>query len=750
MSLALAEITPPPMKPLPWDPFPEIDLRQLLRMTDDTGMFQHARYAVPDLNHGYCIDDNARALIAALLHAKLRGYDERVVPLQRYLGFLAYAFNEDNGTFRNFMGYDRRWLEPEGSKDSQGRTVWALGLSVAMAPTEPVRELSRELLRKALPGVRELGHLRSYAFTVLGLDAYLGVEPQDGLARQIRDDYAERLVRAYREHAREDWPWWEEVVTYDNAKLSHAMLAAGVSLNRGDMLEVGLASLRWLLEVQTAEGQFDAGGGHLTIIGNRGWYPRGGKRAPFDQQPLEAYAMVHACLTAARITGETLWAEHAWRCFEWFRGRNDLGVPLYHEQTGGCQDGLQPDGPNKNQGAESILAYLLSVLELHDYRESRLGTVRATGRQTLGYAVLGLEAPGRELLEQSPAIAGLAAVGVWDERADRAEAAAKALRLEASSDAEALLGDSRVRLVHVAAPPHRRAELIGAALAAGKHVLSEPPLALDLVDAQQLINQAVQRDLFLGVNTSLRDGPAAEPMKRLIEWGLLGRPLRGALVNCGSDAALAEDHWFWDERRSGGLFVTPGAAYFDLLRWWLGEGWLVAALRVRRPASTLIDQAACDLRFGEAATVNVYHGMHQAEPAERQTFHMIFEHGEAHVRGDAPAELTVRALLSEAQIERLTELASGGEAVTLRRFDETERHVQHGDRTVRVDREVRVSWPMQEPEPVTRGAALRAMMQRTLETIQSGRHPSSQSAEDGRAALELALEARRLAEKLTP
>ena len=346
-----------------WSPMPEADTRQLLKMTDDTGMLQHAIYAVPDPRHGYCIDDNARALIAALLHAQLFGYNEQAVPLHRYLMFIAYAYNEETGEFRNFMGYDRNWLEDSGSPDSQGRAIWALGCAVATGPDNDTRDLAAELLCKALPGVSRFIDLRAKAFTILGLNQFLSTQPTHNNATEIFRRYAEDIYAAFKHYDEPEWRWCEAVATYDNAKLCHALLLAGQTLNRSDMIEQGTLSLRWLLDVQTAND------GHLSIIGNDGWLPRGGKRAPFDQQPLEAHALVHACLAAADITTDQHWADEAWRCFEWFTGRNDLSTPLYAPDTGGCMDGLQAEGANRNQGAESTLAYLLSVLELHRFKQ---------------------------------------------------------------------------------------------------------------------------------------------------------------------------------------------------------------------------------------------------------------------------------------------------------------------------------------------------------------------------------------------
>ncbi len=399
--------TGPPAASRPWVDMPRIDLRQLLRMSDDTGMFQHAVFAMPDPNHGYCIDDNARALIAALLHSELRGYNERVVPIHRYLTFLAYAYNEETRRFRNFMGYDRRWLEATGSPDSQGRTIWALGLAVELAPDESIRELALNLFERTVEAIEHLEALRARAFAVLGLEAYLRYRPDDERIAGLRDGLANGLFEEYQRHAAPDWPWWEDLVTYDNGKMCHALLMAGRSMDRPDMVEAAMRSLTWLIEVQrvggqaaqpSMEAQEEGGAGddleysHLSIIGNEGWLPRGGERAAFDQQPLEAYAMVDACLAAAEATGDARvevrgeskrWTGWAWWCFDWFLGRNDLGASLFHPETGGCQDGLLPTGVNKNQGAESVLAYLLSVLELRRYATRMAPEHAAKGRRVV-------------------------------------------------------------------------------------------------------------------------------------------------------------------------------------------------------------------------------------------------------------------------------------------------------------------------------------------------------------------------------
>jgi len=348
---------------------PAIDLRQVLVLNDDTGMLQHSAYGVPDLQHGYCTDDNARSLIAAVYAAKL-GDDSLQLALQRNLAFLHYAFNPATGRFRNFMGYDRRWLEETGSEDSHGRAVWGLGAAVRHAPSDSTREMAARLLRQAAPATEGFTSIRAWAFAVIGIEAYLGVFPDDALAVGVRDTLAVRLFEFWQRNAEPSahWPWWEDVVTYANAKLPHALAVSGAAMGRNDMLDTGLSTLRWLVDIQTADE------GHMSFIGNQGWLTREGQRARFDQQPLEAHGLVHACLAAASATGDDVWARDAERAFGWFTGRNDLGLSLYNPDSGGCYDGLMKGGVNRNEGAESTLAYVLALLELHLRRGPKSST----------------------------------------------------------------------------------------------------------------------------------------------------------------------------------------------------------------------------------------------------------------------------------------------------------------------------------------------------------------------------------------
>ena len=359
------------LPPLRMDPLPAIDLRHLFVLSDDTGILQHATRATPDLHHGYCTDDNARALIAAVMikalpedawaHASQPGVADLLVVTQRYLAFLAYAYNSEGGRFRNFMLYDRSWLEKIGSEDSHARTIWALGQACRLAPNGDIQHMADQLMQQALAPVDGFQYLRPWAYSLLGLDEYLQVHPEQERAQRLRRRMSERLFDIWQYHSCDEWPWWEDHLTWGNAKLPHAMLVAGGALARTAAVEGALGALRWLLEIQTGEQ------GQLTIIGNRGWYARHQGRARYDQQPIEAKALVQACLAAARATRDDYWVEQATRCFEWFTGRNDAGLPLYNPETGGGQDGLGADGINPNQGAESTLAYLMSVLELHHY-----------------------------------------------------------------------------------------------------------------------------------------------------------------------------------------------------------------------------------------------------------------------------------------------------------------------------------------------------------------------------------------------
>jgi glycosyltransferase involved in cell wall biosynthesis len=339
---------------------PEINLDHLRLLTDDTGLLQHAAFNVPRYDHGYCLDDNARALLLTVLLEDAGGEDAKLVRAlgARYLAFVAHAFNPARERFRNFMTYSRRWTEEQGSEDSHGRALWALGTLVGRSPDPGRRSLGSHLFHAALPALERFTSPRAWAYAMLGIDEYVRAFQGDRAVQAVRRALGDRLLAQYRLSCGRDWPWFEESATYCNARLSQALLAAGAGLEDEQMSGAGLRSLAWLAEVQRSAD------GYFAPIGSNGWYARGGAKAAFDQQPVEACAMVAACREAERVTGDRRWAAHARRAFAWFLGQNQLQQSLYDPGTGGCRDGLHPDRMNDNQGAESTVSFLLALVEM--------------------------------------------------------------------------------------------------------------------------------------------------------------------------------------------------------------------------------------------------------------------------------------------------------------------------------------------------------------------------------------------------
>ncbi len=340
-------------------PIPPLKLDHLLKMSDHTGIFQHAIYNVPNYHEGYCTDDNARAFIFTVQLQEMQEVNPEVERLaSSYLAFLWYAFDANTWRFRNFMNHHREWIERAGSEDSHARALWAVGTALGRSQNAGHRNLCALLFQRGLPPVGRFSSPRAWAFALIAIHEYLRTFAGDRVVSKIRDQLARQLLNLYRANATPDWRWFERVATYDNAKLSHALILSGHWTSQGEMLEIGLTSLRWLLKAQTAEG------GHFAPIGCHGFWTQGGERARFDQQPLEAHSMLSACLEAYAVTRDEFWHRAARRCFEWFLGRNDLGQPLYDPTTGGCRDALLQDHLNQNQGAESSLAFYLSLAEL--------------------------------------------------------------------------------------------------------------------------------------------------------------------------------------------------------------------------------------------------------------------------------------------------------------------------------------------------------------------------------------------------
>jgi len=331
----------------------------LLRLTDSTGILQHATFTVPHFHHGYCTDDNARALILMTLLDEL----EEELPAHyqvtgAYTGFLQEAFNSTHKRFRNFMAFNRQWLEEIGSEDSHGRALWALGTCVGRSSDNGIRAWASQLFEAAVGVVETFTWPRAWTFTILGLHEYLRALSGDRLANRLRESLSTRLLELFHNVSGSDWLWFENVVAYDNARISQALILTGRWTGRSDMLETGLKTLHWLMENQTGEL------GYFRPIGSNGFWKRGESPARFDQQPIEANAMLSACLEAHGATGDEFWLREARRAFDWFLGSNDLGISLFDAQTGGCRDGLHIDRANQNQGAESTLAFLLSLSEL--------------------------------------------------------------------------------------------------------------------------------------------------------------------------------------------------------------------------------------------------------------------------------------------------------------------------------------------------------------------------------------------------
>jgi hypothetical protein len=334
---------------------PSLDFRHLFALTDDTGILQHAFHCIPNRIHGYCLDDNARALIVAV-RANLFNLDPGLAHVtEDYLSFLLHCQRED-GLFRNFMSYDRRFEEAQGSDDSFGRAIWATGYA-AEHLQGPAAAVAEAMLRCGSVHCLSLKPLRSKAYAILGFSHFLKRYPCDEGLRRILESMADELVTAWRSTADSDWLWFEDSVTYANARLPQALFLAYYHLPKPEYLDVALQSTDFLTRATITEGR-------LQVVGNRGWWPKGQAAAAYDQQPIDAGAATELYLAASEITGEDKFDELAVLCFRWFLGQNSRGEPVYDPETGGCHDGLNADGVNPNMGAESVLAYLMARLAL--------------------------------------------------------------------------------------------------------------------------------------------------------------------------------------------------------------------------------------------------------------------------------------------------------------------------------------------------------------------------------------------------
>jgi hypothetical protein len=333
---------------------------------------------VPNRAHGYCVDDNARALLlaCALNEPGERPISERQTA--RFAAFVQHAWNPDTGRFRNFMGFDRSWLEDSGSADSHGRTLWALGECARNDASPARRRWARELFAEALPAAESLGSPRASAFTLLGLDVYCAVVPDDRRARDIRRVLADGLLSGLAAVETPDWQWFEEGLAYDNARLPQALIVTGIATHTPAYVDAGLRSLRWLIRQQTSStGDFRPVG--TVSFGELRQSPRA-----FDQQPLEATATIGACLAAWRVDGDAEWITIASRAFSWFLGSNDLSVTLVDPETGSCRDGLHPDRANENCGGESVVSYLLALAEIRQLARVNVNPTNPVALRAMG------------------------------------------------------------------------------------------------------------------------------------------------------------------------------------------------------------------------------------------------------------------------------------------------------------------------------------------------------------------------------
>jgi hypothetical protein len=359
------------------DQLPELNLNHVTALTDDTGILQHAIFTIPNRGEGYTIDDNARALIFTVLLGQLgKDQDGKLDSLNpdfahRYLSFLEHAFDAAKGRFRNFLGYDRRWHDAQGSEDCHGRALWSLGTVLGRSEDQGLKSAAGRLFEFSLPRVVEFYSPRACAYALLGIQEYLNAYPGDRDAQKIRSILSLRLFEMYRSIRRPNWKWFENVVSYGNARLPQAMLVVGSACSDDRMVSDGLEALDWLMKAQRCETNH-----HFVPIGSQGFYHQGGHKARFDQQPIEAAGAVSACLEALSITRDSRWRSEAWSAFNWFLGDNDLQLPLYDSVTGGCRDGLHPERANQNQGAESSLSFLMALLEMRALERSEKPTER--------------------------------------------------------------------------------------------------------------------------------------------------------------------------------------------------------------------------------------------------------------------------------------------------------------------------------------------------------------------------------------
>ena len=341
---------------------PEVKLDYLQRLTDDTGVFQHAVYQTPNRSDGYTTDDAARALIVAIMNYNLFHEPKVIDLIHTYLSFMHSAIDPETNRARNFLSYNKNWLDEVGSEDSHGRTIWSLGFTIWHAPDQAILSIANHLFKQAVKSVMELYSPRACAYNILGCIYYLKRFSRDTEINNIVTILGKRLSQQYADNRTDRWRWFENIVTYSNARMSQALIAVGQYLNDETMISQGLESLNWLLTIQTARKT-----GYLSLVGNSGWYRKGGKKSQFDQQPVDAQCLLEACYQAYLATGNERWSGKMDIVFSWFLGKNDKNECLYDFNTGGCFDALQRWGLNQNQGGESTISWLAALHTMYQF-----------------------------------------------------------------------------------------------------------------------------------------------------------------------------------------------------------------------------------------------------------------------------------------------------------------------------------------------------------------------------------------------
>jgi hypothetical protein len=357
-------------QPLAVTSLPDLSLDHLLRMTDDTGIIQHASYSVPARSTGYCVDDNARALIVAVRADRIQGGPQARALVFRYLAYL-HASQREDGSFHNFMSYERVLDSARASDDCVGRAIWALGVTASLAADDGCRMLAREMLTRALAHTAELGP-RGTAQVVLGLVTVLATDGGAVDERRLLDRLVAKLLDTYRANATDEWCWFESTLTYDNAILPLALFAAYSITGERGTLHDARASLDFLEEVCFHEDQ-------VQLVGNTGWHSAGGEKASADEQAIDATALVLAFSCAYSVTKDRHYLRRMHEAFAWFLGSNRIGMPLYDFATGGCHDGIGVSHVNRNQGAESTVCFLMALLEMLEMDTGKLEPRHPTG-----------------------------------------------------------------------------------------------------------------------------------------------------------------------------------------------------------------------------------------------------------------------------------------------------------------------------------------------------------------------------------